>query len=156
MPTKPEQSDLLQAFYGRHGEAPLPVLAASSASDSFTMTFEAARIALKYMTPVILLTDGYIGQATEPWKIPEVDSLPEIKPGFVVDKENFAPYKRDPETLARQWAIPGMQGLEHRVGVVRLGSSELELKVVSIEPDGIILELGRANSLLPQPSQSPA
>ncbi len=116
MPTKPEQSDLLQAMYGRHGEAPLPVLAASSASDSFTMTFEAARIALKYMTPVILLTDGYIGQATEPWKIPEVDSLPEIKPRFVTDKANFAPYKRDPQTLAREWAIPGMQGLEHRVG----------------------------------------
>lgn len=116
MPTKPEQSDLLQALYGRHGEAPLPVLAASSASDSFSMTFEAARIALKYMTPVILLTDGYIGQATEPWRIPEVDSLPEIKPAFVSDPENFAPYKRNPETLARMWAIPGTQGLEHRVG----------------------------------------
>ena len=116
MPTKPEQSDLLQAMYGRHGEAPLPVLAASSASDSFSMTFEAARIALKYMTPVILLLDGYIGQATEPWRIPEEDSLPVIKPGFVTDPENFAPYKRDPETLARPWAIPGMQGLEHRVG----------------------------------------
>jgi 2-oxoglutarate/2-oxoacid ferredoxin oxidoreductase subunit alpha len=116
MPTKPEQSDLLQAMYGRHGEAPLPVLAASSATDSFTMTFEAVRIALKYMTPVILLTDGYIGQATEPWRIPEVDSLPVIEPGFVKDPENFAPYKRNPETLSREWAIPGMQGLEHRVG----------------------------------------
>ncbi len=116
MPTKPEQSDLLQAMFGRHGEAPLPVLAASSASDSFSTTFEAARIALKYMTPVIVLTDGYIGQATEPWKIPEVNSLPEIKPCFVTNKQNFAPYKRDPLTLAREWAIPGMQGLEHRVG----------------------------------------
>ncbi len=116
IPTKPEQSDLFQAMYGRHGEAPLPVLAASGASDSFNMTFEAARIAVKYMTPVIILTDGYIGQSTEPWRIPEVNALPEIKPGFVADLEKFAPYKRDPETLARPWAIPGVQGLEHRVG----------------------------------------
>jgi 2-oxoglutarate ferredoxin oxidoreductase subunit alpha len=116
MPTKPEQSDLLQAMYGRHGEAPLPVLAASGAADSFTMTVEATRIALKYMTPVILLTDGYIGQATEPWRIPDIDELPDLKPVFASDPATFAPYKRDPETLARLWAIPGIQGLEHRVG----------------------------------------
>jgi 2-oxoglutarate ferredoxin oxidoreductase subunit alpha len=116
MPTKPEQSDLFQAMFGRHGEAPLPILAASGAADCFTMTIEAVRIALKYMTPVILLTDGYIGQATEPWKIPDISDLPELEPKFAIDKNTFAPYQRDPETLARPWAIPGIQGLEHRVG----------------------------------------
>lgn len=116
LPTKPEQSDLFQAMYGRHGEAPMPVLAAASASDCFAMTFEASRIALKYMTPVILLTDGYIAQGTEPWRIPEPDELPDISPKFCDDAENFAPYARDPETLARMWAVPGMQGMEHRIG----------------------------------------
>jgi 2-oxoglutarate/2-oxoacid ferredoxin oxidoreductase subunit alpha len=116
LPTKPEQSDLLQAMYGRHGEAPMPVLAAASASDCFPMTIEAARIALKYMTPVLLLTDGYIGQATEPWRIPAMSELPDLKPKFITDPENFGPYRRDPETLARMWAIPGIQGLEHRIG----------------------------------------
>ncbi|MFC2124920.1 2-oxoacid:acceptor oxidoreductase subunit alpha, partial [Bacteroidota bacterium] len=116
IPTKPEQSDLLQSIWGRHGEAPMPVLAAASASDCFDMTIEAARIALKYMTPVILLTDGYIGQATEPWRIPSLDDLPELEPNFTTDPETFAPYKRDPETLARKWAIPGVPGLEHRIG----------------------------------------
>ncbi len=116
LPTKPEQSDLMQAMYGRHGEAPMPVLAAASASDCFEMTLEAARIALKYMTPVMLLTDGYIGQASEPWRIPEIDKLPEIQPNFASDAVTFKPYLRDPETLARLWAIPGMQGMEHRIG----------------------------------------
>jgi 2-oxoglutarate ferredoxin oxidoreductase subunit alpha len=116
LPTKPEQGDLFLAMYGRHGEAPLPVLAAASASDCFTMTIEASRIALKYMTPVILLTDGYIGQATEPWKIPDMKELPDLTPEFAKDPESFAPYKRDPETLKRPWAVPGVQGLEHRVG----------------------------------------
>jgi 2-oxoglutarate ferredoxin oxidoreductase subunit alpha len=116
MPTKPEQSDLYHAMFGRHGDAPLPVLAASSATDCFAMTIEAARIAFKYMTPVILLTDGYIGQATEPWRIPDMKDLPDLQPSFVTNAEGFAPYMRDPETLARPWAIPGIQGLEHRVG----------------------------------------
>ena len=116
LPTKPEQSDLLQAMYGRHGEAPMPVLAAASASDCFGMTVEATRIALKYMTPVILLTDGYIGQATEPWKIPGMEELPDLTPEFANDPDTFEPYKRDPETLSRPWAIPGVQGLEHRIG----------------------------------------
>ncbi|MCK5103527.1 MAG: 2-oxoacid:acceptor oxidoreductase subunit alpha, partial [Cyclobacteriaceae bacterium] len=116
LPTKPEQSDLFQAMYGRHGEAPLPVIAAASAADCFDMTIEAARLALKYMTPVILLTDGYIAQGTEPWRIPEMDELPDLTPKFCEDPENFAPYTRDPETLARMWAIPGMQGMEHRIG----------------------------------------
>ncbi len=116
LPTKPEQSDLLQAFYGRHGESPLCVLAAESPSDCFSMTIEAARIALQYMTPVILLSDGYIGQSSEPWKIPDVSSLPDITPTIVTDPATFAPYKRNPETLARMWTIPGVKGLEHRIG----------------------------------------
>jgi 2-oxoglutarate ferredoxin oxidoreductase subunit alpha len=116
LPTKPEQSDLMQAMYGRHGEAPLPVLAAASASDCFAMTMEAARIALKYMTPVMLLTDGYIGQASEPWRIPDVDALPRIEPHFANPNTAYKPYQRDPETLSRLWAIPGMQGMEHRIG----------------------------------------
>lgn len=116
LPTKTEQSDLMQAMYGRHGEAPMPVLAAASSADCFEMTLEAARIALKYMTPVMLLTDGYIGQASEPWRIPDVDSLPNIAPNFASDVATFKPYLRNPETLARLWAIPGMAGMEHRIG----------------------------------------
>ncbi|MDH4092022.1 MAG: 2-oxoacid:acceptor oxidoreductase subunit alpha [Cyclobacteriaceae bacterium] len=116
LPTKTEQSDLMQAMYGRHGEAPMPVLAAASSADCFSMTLEAARIALKYMTPVILLTDGYIGQASEPWRIPDTDKLPDIAPTFATDPSNFKPYLRNPETLGRMWAIPGMQGMEHRIG----------------------------------------
>lgn len=116
LPTKPEQSDLYQAMYGRHGDAPLPVIAAASAADCFDMTVEAARLALKYMTPVILLTDGYIAQGTEPWRIPELDELPNLEPKFAEDAASFAPYARDPETMARMWAVPGMQGMEHRIG----------------------------------------
>ncbi len=116
MPTKPEQSDLLMAMFGRHGEAPMPVLAAASPADCFAMTLEAARIALKYMTPVLLLSDGFIGQASEPWNIPAVENLPEIKAYFSTDREGFAPYKRDEVTLRRQWAIPGFEGMEHRIG----------------------------------------
>ena len=116
LPTKPEQSDLLQAFYGRHGEAPLCVLAAEGPADCFPITIEAARIALQYMTPVILLSDGYIGQSSEPWRIPDVNSLPDIMPTIIADPSGFAPYKRNPETLARMWTIPGVKGLEHRIG----------------------------------------
>ncbi len=116
LPTKPEQSDLLMAMYGRHGEAPMPILAANSAADCFDAAVEASRIALEYMTPVILLTDGYIAQGTNPWRIPSMDEIPEIKVEFATDKDTFAPYKRNPETLARMWAIPGTEGLEHRIG----------------------------------------
>jgi 2-oxoglutarate/2-oxoacid ferredoxin oxidoreductase subunit alpha len=116
LPTKTEQSDLFQAMYGRHGEAPACVLAASGPADCFYMTLEAARIAVTYMTPVILLSDGYIGQSTEPWKIPTVESLPAFEPVFATDKETFAPYKRNPETLARMWTVPGIKDLEHRIG----------------------------------------
>lgn len=116
MPTKPEQSDLLMAMFGRHGEAPMPILAAASPSDCFDLTLEAARIALKYMTPVLLLSDGYIGQASEQWKIPSVANLPEITAYFSKDTSDFALYKRDEKTLRRQWAIPGFEGMEHRIG----------------------------------------
>lgn len=116
MPTKPEQSDLFQALFGRHGEAPMPVIAASSPSDCFDMTVEAARLALKYMTPVILLSDGYIASSSEPWKIPAPVDLPNLVKNLEVDKDNFQPYMRNPETLARPWVFPGMKGLEHRIG----------------------------------------
>jgi 2-oxoglutarate ferredoxin oxidoreductase subunit alpha len=118
MPTKTEQADLLQAMYGRNGEAPVPVLAPCTPSDCFAIGIEAARIAVKYRTPVIVLSDGYLANGSEPWQIPDVDSLPEIKPGFAeaVEGEEFLPFKRDPETLARPWAVPGTPGLEHRIG----------------------------------------
>jgi 2-oxoglutarate ferredoxin oxidoreductase subunit alpha len=118
MPTKTEQADLLQAMYGRNGEAPVPVLAPCTPSDCFAIGIEAARIAVKYRTPVIVLSDGYLANGSEPWQIPDVDSLPEITPGFAeaVEGEEFLPFKRDPETLARPWAVPGTPGLEHRIG----------------------------------------
>ena len=116
LPTKTEQADLLQAVYGRNGEAPIPVVAASTPSDCFTMAFEASRIALKYMTPVILLTDGYLGNGSEPWLLPQEKDLPNIAPKFRKDPENYQPYLRDDITLSREWAIPGTPGLEHRIG----------------------------------------
>lgn len=115
LPTKTEQADLLQSIYGRHGESPVPVLAAATPSDCFNMAIEASRIALKYMTPVILLTDGYLANGSEPWKIPHIDELPDIPVKLWTKKEGFAPYNRD-ENLARPWAIPGTSGLEHRIG----------------------------------------
>jgi 2-oxoglutarate ferredoxin oxidoreductase subunit alpha len=116
MPTKTEQADLLQALYGRHGESPVPVLAAATPADCFAMAFEAVRIAVKYMTPVILLSDGYLANGAEPWKLPRAADLPEIPVHFRTDPTGFFPYLRDPETLARPWAIPGTPGLEHRIG----------------------------------------
>jgi len=120
LPTKTEQSDLLMAMYGRHGEAPLPIVAIASPSDAFETTIEAARIALKYMTPVILMSDGYIGTSAEPWLLPDLSELPDISVPFATDPNgedgSFLPYARDPETLARPWAIPGTAGLEHRLG----------------------------------------
>lgn len=117
MPTKPEQSDLYQAMFGRHGEAPMPIVAASTPADCFEMTLEAARLAIKYMTPVLLLTDGYLAQSSAPWKIPRPDDLPELSNETTIpDKENFRSYDRDPNTLARPWVSPGMKGLEHRIG----------------------------------------
>jgi 2-oxoglutarate ferredoxin oxidoreductase subunit alpha len=116
LPTKTEQADLLQAIYGRNSEAPVCVLAASTPGNCFYMAIEAVRIALKYMTPVILLTDGYIANGAEPWKIPKVADLPKIKVEYRTDPDGFHPFLRDPETLARVWAIPGTPGLTHRIG----------------------------------------
>lgn len=116
MPTKPEQADLLQALYGRHGEAPLPVIAASTPADCFYAAFEAVRIAIKYMTPVILLTDGYLANASEPWLLPTLAELPDVKVEFRTDPQGFFPYLRDEATLARPWVRPGTPGLEHRIG----------------------------------------
>ncbi|MCX6170900.1 MAG: 2-oxoacid:acceptor oxidoreductase subunit alpha [Ignavibacteriales bacterium] len=115
LPTKTEQADLLQAMYGRNGEAPIPVLAAATPSDCFYMAIEASRIAVKYMTPVMLLTDGYIGNGTEPWRVPHENEIPDIPVKFATVAEGFSPYSRD-ENLARPWAKPGTPGLEHRIG----------------------------------------
>ena len=106
LPTKPEQSDLLQALYGRNGDSPVPVLAAATPADCFAAAFEAVRIAVKYMTPVLLLSDGYLGNGSEPWRIPATDELPEIPVVLRTDPKGFFPYLRDPETLSRPWAIP--------------------------------------------------
>ncbi len=117
LPTKTEQADLMQALYGRNGESPVVVIAASTPSDCFHYAFEAARIALEHMTPVILLTDGYLANGSEPWRIPKMSELPEIKPPFAnKDEQPFFPYQRDDKRLARSWAIPGTKGLEHRIG----------------------------------------
>ncbi len=119
LPTKTEQSDLLQAFYGRNGECPMPVVASSTPSDCFSAVYEACRIAVQHMTPVIFLSDGYIANGAEPWKFPKSDDLPEIKVNFKrgldEGEDRLYPYKRD-EKLARAWAIPGTPGLEHRIG----------------------------------------
>jgi 2-oxoglutarate ferredoxin oxidoreductase subunit alpha len=116
LPTKTEQADLLQALFGRNSEAPIPVIAASTAGDCFWVALEACRIAVQYMVPVILLSDGYLANGSEPWKIPSVDELPKFPVTFRTDPEGFQPYSRDPRTLARPWAIPGTPGLEHRLG----------------------------------------
>lgn len=115
LPTKTEQADLLQAVYGRNGEAPVPVLAASTPSDCFYMAIEASRIAIKFMTPVILLTDGYIANGSEPWKVPHFNEIPDIPVKYRTEKEGFAPYLRD-ENLSRPWVKLGTPGLEHRIG----------------------------------------
>ncbi|MEU5337102.1 2-oxoacid:acceptor oxidoreductase subunit alpha [Streptomyces asoensis] len=124
LPTKTEQADLLQAMFGRNGEAPVPVIAPATPSDCFTAALDAARIALTYRTPVLLLSDGYLANGTEPWRIPQTGELPDLRvrfasgPNHTLDDgtEVFWPYKRDPRTLARPWAIPGTPGLEHRIG----------------------------------------
>jgi len=116
MPTKTEQADLLMAMYGRHGESPVPILAAATPADCFRMAFEAVRIAVKYMTPVVLLTDGYLANGAEPWLIPDPAALPEVPVAFRTEASGFFPYLRDEETLSRPWVIPGTPGLEHRIG----------------------------------------
>ena len=118
LPTKTEQADLMQAMYGRNGEAPAVVLAPQSPGDCFYMAFEASRIALEYMMPVILLSDGYLANGSEPWEVPNLDDMPEIKTRKIdsISDDKFMPYERDSKTLARQWAVAGTKGLEHRIG----------------------------------------
>jgi 2-oxoglutarate/2-oxoacid ferredoxin oxidoreductase subunit alpha len=116
MPTKTEQADLLQAMYGRHGESPIPIIAAMTPSDCFFAAFDAVRIAIKYMTPVILLTDGYLANGAEPWLVPSFADLPDFPVSFRTDPQGFFPYIRDEDTLARPWVRPGTPGLEHRIG----------------------------------------
>ncbi len=139
MPTKTEQADLLMALFGRNGESPVPVVAAASPSDCFFAAIEAARIAITYRTPVVLLSDGYLANGSEPWRIPDVDSLPDLSGGFqfatAADKPEdgeFLPFKRDPKTLARPWAIPGTPGLEHRIGGIEKADGA---GTISYDPD---------------------
>ena len=116
LPTKTEQADLMQALFGRNSEAPLPIIAASTPGDCFWVALEASRIALKYMIPVIVLSDGYLANGAEPWKIPQLSELPNFPVTFRTDPEGFQPYKREAQTLSRPWAVPGTPGLEHRIG----------------------------------------
>jgi 2-oxoglutarate ferredoxin oxidoreductase subunit alpha len=116
LPTKTEQADLLMALYGRHGEASVPVVAPATPADCFYMVFEAARLAVKYMTPVLFLSDGYLANGSEPWRIPSSSELADIPVKFRTEAEGFFPYLRDEDTLARPWALPGSPGLEHRIG----------------------------------------
>jgi 2-oxoglutarate ferredoxin oxidoreductase subunit alpha len=169
LPTKTEQADLLQALFGRNSEAPVPVLAAATPGDCFWVALEASRIALKYMVPVIVLSDGYLANGAEPWKIPTLEELPEFPVRFRTDPEGFLPYSRDPHTLARPWAVPGTPGLEHRIGglekddgsgnvnyeplnhekMVRLRAAKVEAVVQDVpdaiaagDPDGELLLVG--------------
>lgn len=134
LPTKTEQSDLNQALYGRNGECPLVVIAAHSPANCFDAAFNACKIALEHMTPVVLLSEGFLGNGSEPWRIPAMKDYPEIKPPFVrglmKEGEKYYPFRRDPETLVRRWAIPGQRGLEHRVG----GLEKTHEGVVSTDP----------------------
>ncbi len=135
LPTKTEQADLLQAMFGRNGESPVPVVAPRSPVDCFDAALEAARIAITYRTPVILLSDGYLANGSEPWRVPAVDDLPDIDPEFA-DQPNhgdaFLPYLRDPTTLARPWAVPGTPGLEHRIGGIEKADRTGD---ISYDPD---------------------
>jgi 2-oxoglutarate ferredoxin oxidoreductase subunit alpha len=135
LPTKTEQSDLMQAYYGRNGEAPIPIIAAATPSDCFFMAFEAVKIALQHMTPVILLSDGYIANGAEPWKFPAAADLPKIEVSFKTSlaegEDKFLPYKRN-EKLARPWAVPGTPGLEHRIGGIE---KQHETGNVSYDPE---------------------
>ncbi len=143
LPTKTEQADLLQAMFGRNSEAPVPVVAPRSPADCFDAALEAVRIAVTYRTPVMLLSDGYLANGSEPWQIPEVTALPEIDPRFATEPNHvttgkdgaesadFWPYLRDAETLARPWAVPGTPGLEHRIGGIEKADGSGE---ISYEP----------------------
>ena len=174
LPTKTEQADLFQALFGRNSEAPLPVIAASSPGDCFWVALEASRLALKYMLPVIVLTDGYLANGAEPWRIPQLDELGDIPVSLRTEPEGFQPYLRDPKTLARPWALPGTPGLEHRIGglekqdgsgnvsydalnhekMVRLRAAKVEALTADVpdtvpagDPDGELLVVGWGSTL---------
>ncbi len=135
LPTKTEQSDLLQVMFGRNGEAPVPIVAARSPADCFDAAIEACRIALTYRTPVFLLSDGYLANGAEPWRIPDVATLPDLRVDFAAappDGAEFLPYLRDPTTLARPWALPGTPGLEHRIGGIEKAD---RTGTISYDPD---------------------
>jgi 2-oxoglutarate/2-oxoacid ferredoxin oxidoreductase subunit alpha len=135
MPTKTEQADLLQAMFGRNGESPVPIVAPASPADCFNAAIEAARIAVKYRTPVILLSDGYLANGSEPWRIPQVASLPDLSSQFAFAAPGdggFEPFRRDPATLARPWALPGTPGLEHRIGGIEKADINGD---ISYDPD---------------------
>ena len=136
MPTKTEQADLLQVMFGRNGESPVPVVAAGSPADCFNTAIEAARIAVKYRTPVILLSDGYLANGSEPWRIPDTNTLPDISVPFATASDTgqdaFEPFRRDPQTLARPWAVPGTKGLEHRIGGIEKADGA---GTISYDPD---------------------
>ncbi len=135
MPTKPEQGDLLMVLYGRNSESPVPVLAAATPGDCFYVAIEAARVAVTYRTPVYLLSDAYLANGSEPWQIPDIASLAPIEVGFAQPKGDvFLPYSRDPETLARPWAIPGTPGLEHRIGGIEKAERDGQRLVRPGEP----------------------
>ena len=169
MPTKTEQTDLLMALYGRNGESPVPVVAAASPSDCFFAAVEAARIALTYRTPVILLSDGYLGNGSEPWRIPDIAELPDLSAEFAfateadkpADGSDFEPFTRDPRTLARPWAIPGTPGLEHRIGGIEKADGSGN---ISYDPDNHDLMVrtraakieGIANSIPPLEVDDPS
>jgi 2-oxoglutarate/2-oxoacid ferredoxin oxidoreductase subunit alpha len=174
MPTKTEQADLLQAMFGRNGESPVPIVAPASPADCFSAAIEAARIAVKYRTPVILLSDGYLANGSEPWRIPDIASLPDLSREFAFaasgspDEGEFEPFRRDPATLARPWAVPGTPGLEHRIGgiekaditgeisydpdnhdrMVRLRQAKIDGIAADIEPLGVDDPDGRARVLV--------
>jgi 2-oxoglutarate ferredoxin oxidoreductase subunit alpha len=132
MPTKTEQSDLFQAVHGRNADAPLAVIAAATTTDCFDVAIEAVRIATKYMTPVIVLTDGYLAHAAEPWRIPRAADLPRFPVSYRTDPEGFHPFLRDPETLARPWVKPGTPHLEHRIGGLE---KDYDTGHISYDPD---------------------
>jgi 2-oxoglutarate ferredoxin oxidoreductase subunit alpha len=132
LPTKTEQSDLFQAVLGRNADAPMPVLAAATPGDCFEVAMEAVRLATRYMTPVMILSDGYLANAAEPWRVPDVASLPAFPVRFRDDPEGFQPFLRDPQTLARPWALPGTPGLEHRIGGIE---RSYDTGHISYDPD---------------------
>jgi len=176
MPTKTEQADLLQAMFGRNGESPLPIVAPASPADCFDAAIESARIAVKYRTPVILLSDGYLANGSEPWRIPNVADLPDLAAEFAFAAPGspaeagggFEPFRRDPVTLARPWAVPGTPGLEHRIGgiekaditgdisydpdnhdrMVRLRQAKIDGIAADIEPLAVDDPDGRARVLV--------